>query len=175
MTYQRASEVPKGFDTSYEDTIASVLRHCNVAFMRHPVYCYACKSVFENPHGPNKAPSGCKYCHVVFDGPEQYCLPDFRIYDNATNEAFIFVHGSIHFKDEKRRKHDYRIYQELLSHDFKCFVIKNETIETATWSVLFAWVMLAVGCMRDNKRYLALYSNEKELGYLQRAILERYQ
>jgi hypothetical protein len=174
LKYQSLSQAPKGFDQSYEDTIQKVLQYCgNVAYMRQAVYCYQCKSVFQNPYGENKAPDGCKYCHMKYDGPEQYCLPDFWI-QYQSKEGFIFVHGGIHWKNEARRKHDYRIYQELLNHDFKCFVIKNETISEATFSILFGWVITCLGCLLDNRRYVALYEQEKELGYLQKAVVERY-
>lgn len=143
--------------------------------MRFPAYCYACKSVFRNPLHNTAAPSRCELCKTAFSADNKSALPDFCIRDvPRLLNAFIFVHGSIHFKDEKRRMKDYHQFAELLSHGNKCFVILNETIEAATVSVLDAWVNHCEAAMLDDSLYRRMYEDEKELGYLQRAVLEHF-
>ena len=99
-------------------------------------------------------------------------IPDFKI-QHRESRGFIFVHGSIHFKNQKRLMHDYHQYTEMLASGNKCFVILNETIETATASVLRGWLMACMVCLVDDRQYRAMYAGEKELGYLQRAVMEQ--
>ena len=170
MRYQRQSEAPRKFNEEYEEEIQRLLAKTNTPYMRYPVYCYNCKKVFKNPYGNKQAPDVCQNCGVQFSEEVKCALPDFAVISDKI--AFIFVHGSIHFKNEKRLMHDYHQYVELLENGYKCFVILNETLDRMLWSVRLAWLAAIKEAVRSDDAYLQLYENEQELGYLRRAVLK---
>jgi hypothetical protein len=98
-------------------------------------------------------------CMKVFDGPQQYTLPDFTL-----GSAILYVNGSIHDKNKNVKKDRDQI-AAVKAAGYYPFVIKNEEVDSMTNATLKLY-LLGIWASLKGSLYEKVYRTEREYACL---------
>jgi hypothetical protein len=136
-----------------------MLRELGIPYGTNQVFCRTCLAIAAN-HNGDQYPQYCMACMKVFDGPQQYTLPDFTL-----GSAILYVNGTIHDKNKNVRKDKDQIAAVKEAGYFP-FVIKNEEIDNMTNASLKLYLLGIWASLKAPMMYEKVYRNEREYACL---------
>ena len=163
---QSKSEMFRYTQKDQEDRVARALEYwldCGIRVLQQWTVCFTCGKHFERID-PSQYASSCRNnsCRAKFIGKGTNCQPDIII-QSGGRKAIVFVNGSIHDVNDRRRYLDKYQITRLREFGYKIFVIKNKAIDALPDFNLISMAKGWVDLLLDDELYKKLAQREREI------------